>query len=106
MVLQQGLFWVTATLRGQSIYWCLVWLVAAEYSGWYIPYVWGIGPFSYLTEIYKIGQWAPMVIGLVLLYPFYAYNDTIITGAANTEDDNFKERGFSPAGQDRFTDDR
>eukprot|EP00658_Telonema_sp_P-2_P030069 TRINITY_DN22776_c0_g1_i2.p1 TRINITY_DN22776_c0_g1~~TRINITY_DN22776_c0_g1_i2.p1 ORF type:complete len:261 (+),score=66.24 TRINITY_DN22776_c0_g1_i2:130-912(+) len=94
MVLQQGLFWVTATLRGQSIYWCLVWLVTVEYLGWYVPYIWSYGPFNYLTEIYKVCQWMPMVVAVVLLFPYYAYNDTILTGNGENQlmDDNFKAR--------------
>ena len=40
-------------------------------------------------------MWIPMVAALVFLYPFYGYNDTILT--ENVQDDNFKGRSTTDA---------
>merc|ERR1712159_630169 len=48
MLVQQALFWVPPVLRGQSIFYCLLSLVLIEYLGWYVPYIFGYGPFEYM----------------------------------------------------------
>merc|ERR1712070_703587 len=88
ILVQQIIFWVPAGLRGLTTFTILLVLTANHIIAFYVPFSVDAGPYGWDTELYRVCQFMPMVVAVVLLWPYYTYNDTIYNfrGAQDADD--------------------